>query len=274
MAKVQSGEIRVGIGGWDYDPWRGTFYPPGLPRTRQLEYASRQLTAIEINATFYKLQTPALFERWGKMVPAGFKFALKGSRFCVNRRELAEAGESVARFCAQGITALGDKLGPINWQMTATKRFEPDDFAAFLKLLPKSQDGVALRHAIEPRHESFRDPAFVAMARKAEVGIVFADDDDIPGVADASADFRYARLRRCREGEPTGYPSGELDGLSRTALAWSNGEQDGLPGWPPLLAKPQPPKARDTFLFFIAGAKVRAPAAALALIARLGEAKA
>lgn len=258
--------IHVGVGGWDYDPWRGTFYPPGLARTKQLEYAARRLTATEINATYYKLQSPELFERWAKMVPDGFKFAVKASRFCTNRKVLAEAGEGIARFCGQGISTLGDKLGPINWQFMATKQFDPDDFAAFLELLPAKQDGVKLRHAVEPRHESFRCAEFVAIARAAGVAIVFADSDEFPCIPDLSGAFSYARLQRCSEDEATGYSASDLDRWAGIAKAWSRGESP--PGLP-YSADPPKPKPREVFTFFISGAKVRAPLAATALIERL-----
>ena len=160
-----TGKIHIGVGGWDFDPWRGTFYPEGLAKAKQLEYTASKLSATEINATYYKLQSPALFQRWAKAVPVGFSFALKASRYATNRKNLAEAAESIGRFCAQGFTELGDKLGPILWQLANTKRFDPDEIRDFLALLPARQDGVPLRHAIEPRHESFRDRAFVAMAR-------------------------------------------------------------------------------------------------------------
>jgi uncharacterized protein YecE (DUF72 family) len=263
---MAAGAIRVGIGGWDYDPWRGTFYPPGLAKTKQLEYAAARLTAIEINATYYKLQSPALFARWAKMVPDGFKFAIKGSRFCSNRKVLGEGGEAVQRFCAQGFTELGHKLGPILWQFMATKRFDPEDLRAFLQLLPREQDGVPLRHAIEARHESFRDPAFVAMAREAGVAIVFGDSADYPCVADLSGDFTYARLQCSRDEVATGYTGEEIDRWAGIARGWAAGESP--PGLP-YVAPPAPPQPRDTFVFIIAGAKIRAPHAALALIERL-----
>jgi uncharacterized protein YecE (DUF72 family) len=258
--------IHVGVGGWDYDPWRGTFYPPGLARAKQLEFAARHLTATEINATYYKLQSPETFERWAKMVPDGFRFAVKASRFCTNRKALGEGGEAIARFCAQGLTALGDKLGPILWQFMGTKQFDLDDFGAFLKLLPASQDGVKLRHAVEPRHESFRTAEFVAMARSAGVAIVFADSDDYPCIADLSGGLSYARLQRCREAEETGYTAAELDRWADIARAWSLGES---PRGLPYVADPPPPAPREVFAFFISGAKVRAPLAAQALIERL-----
>jgi uncharacterized protein YecE (DUF72 family) len=263
---MAAGAIRVGIGGWDFDPWRGTFYPPGLAKTKQLEYAAARLTAIEINATYYKLQSADLFARWAKMVPEGFKFAIKGSRFCSNRKVLGEGGEAVARFCGQGFTELGDKLGPILWQFMATKRFDPDDFSAFLQLLPCAQDGVPLRHAVEVRHESFCDPAFVAMAREAGVAIVYGDSADYPCVADLSGDFAYARLQCTKEEVATGYTPEELDRWAAIARGWAAGESlSDLP----YVAPPAPAQPRDTYVFMIAGAKVRAPQAAVALIERL-----
>lgn len=263
---MSRGLVRVGVGGWDYDPWRETYYPPKLPKARQLEHMARRLTAVEINATYYKLQKPELYERWAKAVPEGFRFALKGSRFCSNRKVLGEAGEAVQRFCGQGLAELGDKLGPILWQFMGTKTFEPDDFRAFLALLPRRIAGVALRHAVEPRHESFRDPAFVKMARAAGVAIVFADSDEFPGIADLSGDFAYARLQRSRADVATGYTGAELDRWAEVAKGWARGESpDGFP----YVAKPPKPRAREAYVFFISGAKARNPAAAEALIARL-----
>lgn len=263
---MNAAPIRVGVGGWDFDPWRGTFYPPGLPKTKQLEYLSQQLTATEINATYYKLQTPATFEKWAKAVPDGFKFAVKASRFCTNRKMLSEGGEGIAKFCAQGITELGDRLGPILWQFMGTKRFDPDDFQAFLNLLPRDQDGVRLRHVVEPRHDSFRDPAFVAMARAAGVGIVFAEADDYPCIADISGDLVYTRLQCAREDEPAGYEGAAIRRWAEVAKAWARGESP--PGFP-YAAEPAPAQPRETYVFFISGAKVRNPIAAKALIEEL-----
>jgi uncharacterized protein YecE (DUF72 family) len=260
------GSIRVGIGGWDYGPWRETFYPPGLAKTRQLEHAARQLSAIEINATYYKLQSPALFAKWRDAVPDGFRFAVKGSRYCSNRKLLGEGGEAVERFCSQGLAELGDKLGPILWQFMATKRFDPDDFRAFLALLPRRAGGIPLRHAVEPRHDSFRDPVFVTMCREAQVAIVYADADDYPCIADLSGDIAYARLQCSREEEPAGYSPAALDRWAEVARAWSRGES---PTGLPYAAAPPPPQPRDTYVFFISGAKPRNPAAARALIERL-----
>lgn len=242
--------IRVGIGGWTYEPWRGSFYPPKHPHARELDYASRAVTAIEINATFYRLQSAKSWTDWAARVPEGFRFALKGSRYVTNRKALGEAGEAIGRFLDQGFVELGDKLGPINWQLAATKRFDPDEIAAFLALLPKSYGGLPLAHAIEPRHESFADPAFADLARAAGVGVVYAHSDDYPCVDVDSAQFRYARLQCCREEEPAGYSPDELDAWADMARGWAAG-------------------GRDTYLFFISGAKVRAPAAAMALLERL-----
>jgi len=262
--------IRTGIGGWTYEPWRGTFFPEGLPQKRELEYAARAVTAIEINGTYYGSQKPATFASWAKAVPDGFVFSLKASRFCTNRKVLAESGESIAKFVGQGIVELGDKLGPILWQFMATKKFEPDDFAAFLKLLPASHQGVALRHAIQVRHDSFHVPEFVAMARAAGVSLVFADSAEYPALADVTGGFVYARLEKAVESVPTGYTAAELDRWLEIARAWAAGDQpEGLP-----YASPEQPakKARDTFVFFINGAKVRAPAGAMALLERINAA--
>jgi uncharacterized protein YecE (DUF72 family) len=263
---MTKGPIRVGVGGWDYDPWRDDFYPPGTARSKQLGHMAGRLTAVEINATYYKLQKPELFERWAKAVPEGFRFAIKGSRFCSNRKVLGEAGESVERFCGQGLAELGDKLGPILWQFMGTKKFEPDDFRAFLALLPGSIAGVPLRHVVEPRHESFRDPAFVAMARAAGVGIAFADSDEFPCIADLSGDLVYARLQRSRGDVATGYPAAEIDRWAGMAKAWARGES---PEGFAYAATPPEPRPRETYVFFISGEKARNPAAAEALIERL-----
>jgi uncharacterized protein YecE (DUF72 family) len=259
--------IRVGIGGWTYAPWRGTFYPKGLKQADELHFASRAVTAIEINGTFYGSQKPASFRKWRDESPDDFVFALKGPRFAVNRRVLAESGDSVARFFASGVSELGDKLGPINWQLAATKKFDPDDIAAFLDLLPKSVEGVAIRHVIEARHESFRDPAFIALARKHGVAIVLADSDDYPAIADVTADFVYARLQRAEEKIPTGYADATLAKWASRAKTWAaGGEPDDLDR---ASDKKAAKKKRDVFIFMINGAKVRAPAAAMALIERL-----
>ncbi|MGH6612993.1 DUF72 domain-containing protein [Sphingomonas sp.] len=263
------GDIRIGIGGWTYEPWRGTFFPDKWPQKRELEYAAGKMTAIEVNGTYYSGFKPATFEGWAKAAPDGFVFTLKASRFCTNRKILAEAGESIARFTGQGITELGNKLGPILWQFMATKKFDADDFGAFLKLLPDSQDGVKLRHAVQVRHESFAVPEFIDLCRAAGVAIVYADSADYPAIADVSGDFVYARLENAQEEVATGYTAAELDRWADAARTWAAGGQpDGLP-----YAGSGAPKAapRDSFIFFINGAKVRAPAGAMALIDRVRE---
>src|SRR3984885_7900927 len=194
MRDAAKGAIRIGIGGWTYEPWRGTFYPEGLPQKQELQHASRHLTSIEINGTYYGSQKPATYPKWGDEPPPNFVFSLKAPRFAMNRTVLAEAGNTIARFFASGVTELKDKLGPINWQFLPTKKFEPADFEAFLKLLPKEIAGRALRHVVEVRHESFRSPQFVALARSFEVGIVIAGDSDYPQIADPTAPFIYARI--------------------------------------------------------------------------------
>ena len=264
---MTTGDIRIGIGGWTYAPWRGTFFPEKWPHKRELEYAAGKLTAIEINGTYYSSQKPATFASWARTVPDGFVFAVKASRYCTNRRILADAGESIARFTAQGIVELGDRLGPILWQFMATKAFDEDDFGAFLKLLPAEQDGVKLRHAVQVRHASFQVPEFVALARAAGVAIVFADSGAYPAIADVTGDFVYARLENGVEEQATGYTPGELDRWAMAARRWAEGgTADGLP----LLADPPARTPRETFVFFISGAKIRAPHGAMALIERVG----
>lgn len=264
---MAQGTIRVGIGGWIYEPWRTTFYPPKLPKAKELAHASRMVTTIEINATFYRSQSAATFAKWAGETPDGFVFAVKASRYAVNRRDLREAGESIARFVASGITALGDKLGPILWQLAGTKRFDPDEIDGFLDLLPKTQDGLALRHVIEARHASFVTQDFVEIARRHGVAIVLAQSDDYPLIADPTADFCYLRLQTTREDEPDGYDAATL-GL------WADRIRDLAAGKPArdlpcLTCVPDAAQGRDCFVYLIAGAKERNPAAAAALLARL-----
>lgn len=243
------GKIYVGIGGWTYEPWRGAFYPEGLAQSRELQYASRRLTSIEINGTYYSTFKPASWAKWRDETPPEFVFSVKASRYCTNRKELAGAGDSVARFVGQGLDRLGDRLGPINWQFMATKKFDFADFEAFLKLLPREVGGVRLRHALELRHPSFKDERFYDLARRYDAAVVFTDGGDVPVIDAPTADFTYARLMGASEEIETGYAPVALDRLAKRARAWA---QRG-----------------DVFIYMIAGAKVRAPAAALALIRRL-----
>jgi uncharacterized protein YecE (DUF72 family) len=260
------GAIHVGIGGWDFDPWRGTFYPEGLSKPKQLAHLATRLNATEVNATFYSTMSPATFAKWRDSVPDGFKFALKASRFCTNRRVLAEAAESIGKFCGQGFTELGDKLGPILWQFAATKRFDPDDIKNFLALLPKSKDGLPLRHALEPRHESFKCAEFLTMAGSAGVAVVVAEHETYPQIADLTADFVYVRLQVAVEEEPLGYSDATLDRWASVAKHWASGES---PAGLDYVGPPADVVARDVFLFFIGAAKVRNPLAAEALARRL-----
>jgi uncharacterized protein YecE (DUF72 family) len=246
-----SASIRVGIGGWVYPPWRGAFYPPDLPQARELGFASRQVTAIEINGTFYGAQRPASFRRWYGETPEDFVFSLKGPRYATHRRDLSTAAPSVDRFFASGVLELREKLGPVLWQFAPWTPFDEAGFNAFLQSLPQRLDGRAIRHVVEVRHHSFGAPAFSDLLRRHRVALALVDDDDYPGFDEVTADFVYARLRRCAEGEPTGYASEALD-------HWA----ERFHG---LLAQ----GGRDCFVYFINGAKIRAPAAAQALLRRL-----
>ncbi len=261
--------IRTGIGGWTHAEWRGgTFFPEDLVQRRELEFASRAVRAIEINGTFYRLQKPASFRRWREETPEGFVFTLKGSRFVTNRKLLASAGEGIENFMNQGIVELGDRLGPICWQLATTKRFEVDDLARFLDLLPGAWDGLPLRHALEVGHESFVCPEFVRLARERDVAVVFSDHPERVQLADRTAGFAYMRLQKMRSACPTGYPPGRLADLAETCRAWSAGKA------PRGLDYADDPdksagKGGDVFAFMINGAKERAPAAAIALAGRL-----
>ena len=258
--------IRVGVGGWTFEPWRGAFYPDGLAQKRELEYAASKLTSIEVNGTYYGSQKPESFAKWRAETPDGFIFALKGPRFATNRRVLAEAGESIERFFKSGVTELKEKLGPINWQFMATKKFDPDDFAGFLKLLPKSVDGHKVRHAVEVRHDSFKSPDFIALAREHEVAIVLAGDSEFPQIADITAPFVYARIMGTVEDEAAGYSKADLDRWVKRAQALAGGK---VPEDLETVDKPAKAGPHEVFLYVISGYKARNPAAAMALIERL-----
>ena len=248
---MSGARVRIGIGGWTYAPWRGLFYPDKLPQSKELEYASSHLSAIEINATFYGRQKPKSWEAWEKVAPEGFQFAIKGSRFCVMRSKLCEGAEGIGNFFAQGFAALGPKLGPILWQFAGRRKYDHDDIAGFIDLLPEKLGGITLRHAIEPRHDSFRDERFFDLCRARNIAIVFEDSDEYPCIEADTADFAYARLQQMREEVTTGYDDAMLDGFADRARGWQK-------------------KGRDSYIFMINGAKLRAPAAALALRERLG----
>lgn len=266
---LKSGTIRGGIGGWVYEPWRKTFYPPDMPKARELAYASRHVGAIEINATFYRTQTPETFRRWAGETPDDFQFSVKASRYACSRRDLAGAGEAITRFLESGLTELGPKLGPILWQLAATKVFDPGEIGDFFALLPREADGVPLRHVLEPRHPSFQVERYVALARAAGVGTVLALSDDYPMIADPTADTCYLRLQTAAPELPNGYDDASIARWAERVRALAaGGTIDGLP----LLAEPPAKRPRDCFVFFIAGAKERNPAAARALIEALAPA--
>lgn len=268
MAKSANTKIHIGIGGWTFEPWRGVFYPNGLTQKRELEYASNKLTSIEVNGTYYGSQKRESFAKWHDETPDDFVFALKGPRFATNRRVLAEAGGSIEKFLESGITALKNKLGPINWQFMGTKKFDPDDFAAFLELLPKSLDGYKLRHAVEVRHDSFKSPDFIALARAHEVAVITAADSDYPQIADVTAPFVYLRIMGTSEKEKLGYSSKALDAWVKRANLYAAGSQpDDLET---VAAAPKKAAPRDVFLYVISGFKERNPAAAMSLIERCG----
>ncbi|MDR7375839.1 uncharacterized protein YecE (DUF72 family) [Rhodoferax ferrireducens] len=259
--------IRVGIGGWSFEPWRGNFYPADLPHSRELEYASRRLDVIEINSTYYSSQKPATFARWRDATPEGFVFSLKASRFATNRRVLADAGASVQRFVGSGIAELGPKLGPIVWQFAPSKPFDAADFGAFLRLLPEAVDGVPLRHVLDVRHASFKCSEYLALARSHGMATVFTDSDDYPSFADITGSFVYARMMRTQSALPEGCTAEVLDQLAACGQAWRDGHEPS--GLPRIEEAATPAPARDVFMFFISGAKERAPAAAMALRQRL-----
>jgi uncharacterized protein YecE (DUF72 family) len=267
---VKSGQIRIGIGGWTFAPWRGAFYPKGLPHVKELAYASERLTSIEVNGTFYRTQTPATFRKWASEVPDGFVFSLKGPRFVTNRRALKEAGDSIKHFLDSGVTELGSHLGPLFWQFAPFKKFDEADFGGFLELLPDKFDGHSIRHVVEVRHDSFKTPAFATLLRKFSTPVVFTDHDSYPNIADVTGDFVYARLQRGEDSIPTAYPPKALTAWSARLQEWaSGGEPDDLPRiGPPAKGKGKP---RDVFAYVIHEGKIRAPAAAMALIERLKE---
>lgn len=267
-ATPKSGKIYIGIGGWTFAPWRGVFYPKGLPHAKELAYAAERLTSIEVNGTFYRTQNPATFRKWASEAPADFVFALKGPRFAVNRRILKEAGEPIKRFLDSGVTELGDHLGPLLWQFAPTKKFDAADFGGFLELLPQKFDGRALRHVIEVRHDSFRTPEFVALMRQFDMPVVFTDHAKYPNIADLTGGFIYARLQRGKDTIAMAYPPKDIDAWADRLRTWAQGEE---PADLPRVGAAAKSKAapRDVFAYVIHEGKVRAPAGAMALIERL-----
>jgi uncharacterized protein YecE (DUF72 family) len=259
--------IRVGIGGWTFAPWRKNFYPEGLVQRRELEYASRQLRAIEINGTFYRAQTPAVYAKWAAETPEGFVFSLKAPKTITEGRKLAESVSGAKRFIHGGLAEFGARLGPILWQLPPSRVFDRDDLAGFLDALPRTLDGRALRHVLEVRHESFLGDAYLELARAQNVATVFTDSTTYPSLADITSDFVYARLMRSQPDIATGYASNALDEWAKRASLWARG---GDPSELPHVGEPAAKaKARDVFVFFISSAKERNPAAAMAMQARV-----
>lgn len=260
--------ICTGIGGWTFAPWRNNFYPAGLVQRRELEYASRQLRAIEINGTFYGAQKPATYAKWAAETPEDFVFALKAPRYVVESKRLAAAGKGIDAFVFGGLEEMGDRLGPINWQMAPSRAFDADDIAGFLDALPRELNGRPLRHVLEVRHQSFLSEHYVDLARERNVPTVFTDAAKYPSLADLTGDFVYARLMRSAADEPTGYPTAALATWAERARDWAMGKDlPELPHAGALLPEGTP---REVFIFFISSAKERNPAAAAALQARIG----
>jgi uncharacterized protein YecE (DUF72 family) len=262
-----TGTVRVGIGGWSYEPWRETFYPKDVAKSEELEYASRQVTAIEINSTFYRLQSPDVYTKWRESTPDDFVFTVKAPRFVTQRKALREGLEGVKRFVRSGVGELGPKLGAVMWQLVPVHVFNEPDLEAFFDGLPRKSGSTVLRHALNVRHESFRDERFIELARKYDVCVVCEDDARRTAIADITADFVYARLRRCENTELNGYSESELDLWARRASEWaSGGDPEDLPH---VTSATKNTSQRDVFVYFINGAKERAPAAAKALLERL-----
>jgi uncharacterized protein YecE (DUF72 family) len=264
---TRQGKIHIGVGGWTFAPWRGVFYPEKLAQSKELGYAASKLTSIEINGTYYGSQKPESFRKWASEVPDGFVFSVKGPRFATNRRVLAEAGDSIKRFYDSGVTELGSRLGPVLWQFAPTKKFKETDFGAFLELLPRERDGHKLRHVVEVRNDSFRTPAFITLLRKFAIPVVFADHATYPAIADITSDFVYARLQTGQDTIPTAYSPKQLEQWAARLQLWAaGGEPDDLPRVDEKPAKKQP---RDVFAYVIHEGKIRAPAGAMDLIARV-----
>jgi len=264
---MAAGRIRAGIGGWTFEPWRGGFYPPGLSQKKELEYASRHLTAIEINGTYYSSFKPDSWAKWREATPEGFKFAVKASRFCVNRKKLTDGAQSIGFFLNQGLTELGDRLGPILWQFMATKKFDYDDFAGFMDMLPDKLEGLPLRHVIEVRNATFADPKFIGLCRDRNVAICVSENENYPIIPDVTSDFVYLRLISASDEIETGYAAKDLDLWAGRFKAYAAG---GVPDdLTPIDRTGLTEAPREVFAFVIHEGKVRAPAAAMEFIKRV-----
>jgi uncharacterized protein YecE (DUF72 family) len=269
MAKPEqvTRHIHVGIGGWTFAPWRGVFYPDGLPHAKELSYAASHLTSIEINGTFYRTQTPATFRKWASEVPGSFIFSVKGPRYVTHRGDLKDAGESIDRFLNSGVLELGDHLGPLLWQFPPFKKFDEADFGSFLELLPKDFHGHRLRHVVEIRHASFCVPAFIRLLRKFETPVVFSEHETYPAIADVVGDFLYLRLQKGDDSITTAYPESAIADWAARLRTWLAGKAPA--DLPHVETSPAKTKPRDIFVYFIHEGKVRAPAGAMALIETL-----
>ncbi|HTQ96107.1 MAG TPA: DUF72 domain-containing protein [Candidatus Acidoferrum sp.] len=291
MAKT--GQIRIGISGWRYTPWRGVFYPKKLPQRQELEFASSKLSSLEINGTFYSLQRPSSFQSWHDAVPADFLFSVKGPRYITHIQRLRDVETPLANFLASGVLLLGKKLGPFLWQFPPNFKLDAAKMEIFFKMLP--HDGAEakriaknhdkwmakrvsfedidskhkLRHAIEIRHDSFATPEFLELLRKYDVAIVCADTPDWPKITDVTADFVYCRLHGVEALYASGYDDKSLDQWADWVLAWAKG---GEPATEKILkTKPPKAKARDVFVYFDNDVKVRAPFDAQTLMKRVSE---
>lgn len=242
--------VRVGVGGWSFDPWDEAFYPPGLSKAKQLSYMSRRMTAVEVNATYYSSFKPETFAKWAEASPAGFVFSLKAHRFSTVRKTKDDMKKSVDLFLGQGVTSLKEKLGPINWQFPGTRKFDAEYFKTFLSVLPKEIGKLPLRHALEVRGTGFDTPEFYDLLTKHGATVVYAEDDEFPKLRHEGSDFAVARLMQTKSEEPNGYPSSEISRFAKMFTNWS--------------------KTQDVYAFMISGAKERNPAAAMALQDKLG----
>ncbi len=293
-----TGRVRIGISGWRYAGWRGKFYPPKLAQRRELAFASHAFCTIEINGTFYSLQRPDSFAQWYEETPENFVFAVKGSRFITHMKKLRGIEEALANYFAQGLLRLGTKLGPILWQFPPNLAYDHDRFNAFFEQLPQTTSAAAeiaqahgprlrgrawtstdtnrpMRHCVEVRHESFVDPAFIALLRRQNIGLVVADTVEWPLLLDVTSDFVYCRLHGSEQIYSSGYDGRSLDLWAERVTAWANGTQPPVSDEdsknPARLAFPAhaKKKRRDVYVYFDNDAKVRAPVDAQGLRARV-----
>jgi uncharacterized protein YecE (DUF72 family) len=285
------GPFHIGISGWRYPPWRGVFYPPGLVQRLELAYASRSLSSVEVNGSFYSLQQPSSYQQWRTQTPGGFVFSVKGPRFVTHMKRLAGVEVPLANFFASGVLALGDQLGPVLWQLPPTLGFDADRLAAFFALLPRTThaaselathhdqrlDGRAftttdvdrpLRHALEVRHASYETADFVQLLRDNDIALVCADTaGKWPALDDVTSDFVYARLHGDQELYVSGYGDAALDRWAARVRTWQVG---GTPTDGHTLSSPAPVREREVFVYFDNDVKVRAPFDAIGLAHRLG----